>query len=136
MPVLLVTADRRRSQRILWSVPLIIESLEPTVYFDGRCITVDVSLHGCQFYLPRPLKNGTPVRLVIRNAGQPAGVGGGVAGVREQKGWVLAGFDRARGRWRVCVEFAQPGNVWGIQSPPADWLAAPSVVPSVETALH
>ena len=56
-------AERRRSQRIPWSVVIDIVSLNPLLKFHDRCATIDVSNHGCQFFSPFPFKRGTWLRL-------------------------------------------------------------------------
>ena len=124
MPVAdFLTTDRRRSQRIPLSVPMMIESLEPTVLFGGRCNSVDVSLHGCQFFLSRPLKNGTQLRLVILDKPHSISLRGQVVSIRQHLFRSSPTGTELTAVWKVGVEFTRPGNFWKVESPPTDWVA-------------
>src|SRR2546430_8334575 len=55
--------DRRRSQRIPFSLPVYMMGLHPSFSFVERCEIVEISSHGCQLLGPRPLPRHTRVRL-------------------------------------------------------------------------
>src|SRR2546427_6649976 len=55
--------DRRRSQRIPFSLPVYMMGLHPSFSFVERCEVVEISSHGCQLLGPRPLPRHTRVRL-------------------------------------------------------------------------
>jgi len=107
-----IGTERRRSQRIALSVPINIASLAPLL-FSGRCNTVEVSFHGCQFFLSRPFKQGTQLRLDILDTQHTATaqVVRSISGMPDMQAKI----------WKICVELDDPGNVWGIASPPLDW---------------
>ena len=110
-----VGTERRRSKRIPLSVSVKIESLDHLVLFYGHCNTADVSLHGCQFFVTRPFKRGTRLLLDIRDAYHTISVHAHV--VRS-----LPAAPGMKGMlWRVGVEITNPGNYWGVESPPPDW---------------
>ena len=108
-----IGTERRRSQRILLAVPINIESLDPLLLFSGRCNTADVSFHGCQFFLSRPLKRGVRLRLDIPHTQATA-----TAHVVRS---MPAAADMKVMLWKIGVECAHPGNFWGVESPP-DWV--------------
>ena len=108
-----IGTERRRSQRMLLSVPIIIESLDRLVFFSGRCNTTDVSLHGCQFFISRPFRRGVELRLDIPQTQSTA-----TAHVVRS---MPASPDMKVMLWKVGVEFTHPGNYWGVDPPP-DWV--------------
>src|SRR2546421_10600355 len=55
--------ERRRSQRIPFSLPVYMMGLHPSFSFVERCEIVEISSHGCQLLAPRPLPRLTRVRL-------------------------------------------------------------------------
>src|SRR2546422_8558761 len=55
--------ERRRSQRIPFSLPVYMMGLHPSFSFVERCEIVEISSHGCQLLGPRPLPRHTRVRL-------------------------------------------------------------------------
>ncbi|TAL12206.1 MAG: PilZ domain-containing protein [Nitrospirae bacterium] len=105
--------ERRRSHRVLLAAPIIIESLDSLVFFSGRCNTVDVSFHGCQFFISRPFRRGVQLRLDIPHTQHTA-----IAHVVRS---MPAAPDMKVMLWKVGVELAHPGNFWGVESPP-DWV--------------
>src|SRR2546422_8786872 len=55
--------ERRRSQRIPYSLPVYMMGLQPSLSFIERCELVEISSHGCQLLVPRPLPRLTRIRL-------------------------------------------------------------------------
>src|SRR5207245_11103782 len=55
--------ERRRSQRIPFSLPVYMMGLQPSLSFIERCELVEISSHGCQLLAPRPLPRLTRIRL-------------------------------------------------------------------------
>ena len=109
-----IGTERRRSQRIPLSIPITIASLEPSLLFSGLCNTLDVSFHGCQFFLSRPFKHGT--RLLLESSDTQHTISAHV--VRSMP----ATPDMNVMLWKISVELTHPGNFWGVQSPPPDWI--------------
>ena len=101
----------RRSTRVRWEIPIRLTSLDPANPFTENGQTLVVNPQGCGLKLPRPVEVGTAVQV----DGLP-GVGSVTARVAncislgpETKFWLLG------------LVLDAPGNVWGVQSPPADW---------------
>ena len=104
--------ERRRSQRIPFSLVVYVMSLQPPLSFIERCELVEVSSHGCQLLAPRPLPRLTRIRLdrLTRVAITVAQV---MRSTPVESTTVKM--------WRVGLELETPGNIWGIAQPPRDW---------------
>jgi len=105
-------AERRRSQRIPFSLVVYVMSLQPSLSFIERCELVEVSSHGCQILAPRPLPRLTRIRL-----DRLTRVAITVAQVMRS----TPVESTAVKTWRVGLELDTPGNIWGISQPPPDW---------------
>ena len=105
--------ERRRSQRIPFSLVVYVMSLQPSLSFIERCELVEVSRHGCQILAPRPLPRLTRIRL-----DRLTRVAITVAQVMRS----TPVESTAVKTWRVGLELDTPGNIWGIAQPPRDWV--------------
>ncbi len=111
----------RRSTRIEKSVPLIVLGQnrmgEP---FVERTVAVSLNMHGCRYPSRHDYGVGTWVTLqmvgLISFEEKPATVRAMVRSVQPP--------GSSRELQQVGVELETPANVWGIVSPPADWLNA------------
>ena len=105
------TADQstRRSTRVRLELKVLLTALNSAT--QEHCQTVVVNPQGCGLRTGSPLEPGSPVCIselpgdrsmtgVVANC-VPLGAGGAF--------------------WLVGVAFDEPADVWGIQSPPADW---------------
>jgi len=105
--------DRRRSQRILHSVPLFVRCLDPPFEFVGHLNAVEVSSYGCVIHAPRPFPHGTRLRLDIPD------------GHRTTTARVIHSDPLGTGmhlsKWTVALELEQPGNVWMVNPPASGW---------------
>src|SRR6058998_1280903 len=108
--------ERRRSQRIPFSLAVYVMSLHPSFSFVKRCELVEVSSHGCQLLAPRPLPRLTRIRL-----DRLTRVAITVAQVMRS----TPVESTAVKMWRVGLELEAPGNIWGIAQPPRDWVTTP-----------
>jgi len=108
--------ERRRSQRIPFSLPVYMMGLHPSFSFVERCEIVEISSYGCQLLAPRPLPRLTRVRLNRRTR---------VAITVAQVMRSTPVESMAVKMWRVGLELETPGNVWGITQPPPDWVTTP-----------
>lgn len=106
-----VNSDRRRSQRISLSVPLLVVSLDPQLDFSAHLNTREVSGHGCLLSSRRPFRSGTRLRLHLLNDNRTI-----TAHVIHS---VLA--ETFMSLWNVALELNKSGNFWGVPSPPYDW---------------
>ena len=103
----------RRSTRIPCHLPATLvpatvrESSEP-------CVIVLVNLHGCAARFGRPIQVGTPVEL----GGLPAGNNVTARVVN------CISMGQYENFWLLGLALEQPANVWGVENPPADWIAS------------
>jgi hypothetical protein len=102
----------RRSTRLPLEVPVQITSLSPNVSFSERCSTTLVNAHGCGVISPRAMELNLPVRLEIISAKRHT-----TALVSEV---VPLGGDPET--WLIGLELHNPGNFWGIEYAPSDWV--------------
>ncbi len=114
-----VAPEARRSTRIDKSIPLIVLGQnrmgEP---FMERTTSVSLSMHGCRYSSRHDCGIGSWVTLQVVALNDP-----------EQKPAEVRAMIRSihapsslRELHQVGVEFETPANVWGIATPPADWL--------------
>ncbi len=106
------TAERRRSQRISLSVPIVVRSLDFPPTFRGNLHTVEVSGHGCVLHALQPFKRNSRLRLDILHHNRTTTarvVHSEPSGPRVTK-------------WKVALELDKPGNFWSLSAPPPDWL--------------
>jgi curved DNA-binding protein CbpA len=118
-PPLSTSEVKRRTTRILCSIPLIVS------WVDGRkgsiveeTATVSVNCHGFQYFSrQRPQKN-TPVTFQITENKEDKSTDqlrreGRVAWVRKSR--------RLAGLYLVGIELSEPSNIWSIEETPEDW---------------
>ena len=136
-----VKEESRRSTRIERSVPLIVfgqNSLgEP---FVERTVSTSVNLHGCRYPSRHEYGVGTWVTLQVVGLNVEPAPPAIRARVRS-----IHASQSTRELRQVGVELETPANVWGIVTPPRDWLAvgemtssmpqfSPVAEPELETA--
>jgi len=114
------SSAQRRSTRIRWEIPIRITSLDPSQPFMESCQTLVVNPQGCGIRLTRSISIGAPVQL----DGLP-GVGSVMAKVAN---CISLGAESKL--WLVGLALDEPGNVWGVQSPPEDWDTSPARIPA------
>ena len=115
-----VGEDARRSTRIERSVPLIVFGQnrlgEP---FVERTVSTSLNLHGCRYPSRHDYGVGSWVTLQVVGLSvepKPPAVRARVRSVHSSQS--------SRELQQVGVELENPGNVWGIVSPPQDWMTA------------
>ncbi|MGO8796556.1 MAG: hypothetical protein ACLQLC_17175 [Candidatus Sulfotelmatobacter sp.] len=101
----------RRGTRLRVEIPVTMTSLDRRHYFSADCVAVVVSSQGGGIRADRPLPIETPVLLGDLPSG--ASVSARVVSC------VPLGNDGAN--FIIGVSLYNPGNVWGIANPPADW---------------
>jgi hypothetical protein len=137
-----VGEDARRSTRIERSVPLIVFGQnrvgEP---FVERTVSTSLNLHGCRYPSRHDYGVGSWVTLQVVGLNvepKPPAVRARVRSVHTSQS--------SRELQQVGVELENPGNVWGIVTPPQDWTTAggantamaqfaAAVAPALETPL-
>jgi len=98
----------RRGTRISFEIPITLSSLDPAHPFSEPSQTVLVNPQGCAARFGRPLEIGAALQL----EGLPTRttvIARVVNCIPIEKFWLLG------------LALDEPGNVWGIQSPPDDW---------------
>jgi hypothetical protein len=108
--------NARRGTRINCRIPLTITSLNPTDHFSEPGVTLLINPQGCAARFGRPLDVGTAVRL----EGLPV-----TKSVTAQVVNCIRLGDYEK-FWILGLMLDEPGNVWGIESPPEDWYTGTS----------
>jgi hypothetical protein len=104
-------SNLRRGTRINRKIPVILTSLDPANPFSEEGDTLLVNPQGCAARFGRPLEIGIAIRLdglPVRH-GVLARVVNCIKPEKYAKFWILG------------LTLDEPGNVWGVESPPADW---------------
>ena len=101
----------RRGTRIPCKIPISLAGLDPGQSFSGPCLIILVNPQGCAARFGRPFAIGATVRL----EGLPA--------TNEVTARVVNCISMAQYEklWLLGLALDEPGNVWGVQSPPKDW---------------
>ena len=112
--------DARRSTRLERSVPLIVFGQnrlgEP---FVERTVSTSLNLHGCRYPSRHDYGVGSWVTLQVVGLNvepKPPAVRARVRSVHNSQS--------TRELQQVGVELEAPGNIWGVVTPPADWMTA------------
>ncbi|MGA7625552.1 MAG: hypothetical protein WCA91_18425 [Candidatus Acidiferrales bacterium] len=120
------STERRRSERILESVPLIVRGTDLLGQpFEERTTTLMVNLHGCRYASKHHLPRNTSVTLELPQSTVESQLGMDSAsesrpGFRARVAWVQRPHS-IREFFQVAVELETPANIWGLQGRPADW---------------
>jgi hypothetical protein len=101
----------RRSTRLRVQIPLVVTSMDRRHPFSASCIALVVSPQGCGFRATQALPLETPLLLTDLP-------GGGSASARVANCLPLGKDGRF---FLIGVALYNPGNVWGVADPPADW---------------
>jgi hypothetical protein len=117
---ILTPKPTRRSTRVRVQIPVTVTSMDRKHPLAAQCMALVVSPQGCGFRAPQALPVGTPVLL----SALPAG---GSASARVANCLPL-GTDGKQ--FLIGVSLYNPGNVWGIADPPADWNCASTPTPA------
>lgn len=102
-------AGGRRGTRSPCEIPIALVSADPAKPLSGTGLVILVNPQGCAIRFGQPLTVGTTVRLERLPRGGSARVVNCISMGRYEKLWLLG------------LALEEPGNVWGIQSPPEDW---------------
>jgi hypothetical protein len=101
----------RRGTRIPCDIPATLVSSCPTQSFCEPCEIILVNPQGCAARFPRPLEIGTEVLL--------QGLQNGLHLTAKVVNCIE--IKNHENFWLLGLALDEPGNVWGIQSPPDDW---------------
>lgn len=122
---ILTPKTTRRSTRLRVEIPITVTSMDRRHPFAAECVALVVGPQGCGFRAAQALPLETPVLL-------SALPGGGSASGRVANCLPLGNDGKS---FLIGVSLYNPGNVWGIADPPADWNcpSTPSSAPPSET---
>ena len=98
----------RRGTRVSLEIPITLSSLDPAHPFSEPCQTHLVNPQGCAARFGRPLEIGAVVQL----EGLPTRT---MVTARVVNCIPIEKF------WLLGLALDEPGNIWGIHSPPEDW---------------
>ncbi|HTZ74287.1 MAG TPA: hypothetical protein VMB47_10235 [Candidatus Aquilonibacter sp.] len=116
------TAEKRRGSRLNVEIPITVMGIdtlgEP---FKESAVTASVSCYGCKYKTRRYAPKDSIVTLEIPQPNAPREPH--IAHARVV--WIQRPRHH-RETFQIGLELDVPGNVWGIDSPPADWFPPPS----------
>jgi len=115
--------QRRRSERISKSLPLIVRGIDLLGQpFEERTSTVTLNLHGCRYVSKHHLPKNTWVTLEVPQEPRRRHV-------RARVAWIQRPHS-VREFFQIAVELETPANIWNITPPPLSWESP--VEPAVE----
>ncbi len=120
------STERRRSERVLESLPLTVRGIDLLGQpFEERATTLAFNLHGCRYTSKHHLPRNTWVTLDLAHPAsgphaQPNAKADQRANLRARVAWVQRPHS-IRDFFQIAVELESPGNVWGLDNPPVDW---------------
>lgn len=113
--------QKRRSTRIAQAIPVTVVGVDALGQaFKERTSTVSVNCHGCKYQSRHYVPKNSQITIEIPRAesdAPPRVVEATVAWVQRPR--------TVRELFQIGVQFAVPGNAWGIAFPPADWFPLP-----------
>ncbi len=103
--------EARRGTRINCQIRITLTSLDAVHPFSEPCVAILVNPQGCAARCARPLEVGVAVQLerLPAKATATARVVNCISLGEYEKVWILG------------LALDEPGNVWGIETPPEDW---------------
>ncbi len=114
-------AEKRRSARLLHSVPIIVTGTDALGQsFREATATVMVSCTGCKYKSTHYVPKSSELTVEINQATYPKSR----RILKARVVWVQRPSNY-RDHFHIAVEFEVPGNVWGITSPPENWFPHP-----------
>ena len=103
--------DFRRGTRISRRISVVLVSIDDGPHFSDAGITLLINPQGCALRAGQPIEIGRAVRLegLPINYLVTARVANCISFGKHVKFWVIG------------LALDEPGNVWGVEDPPADW---------------
>ncbi len=111
-------ASTRRSTRVEEAIPITVVGVDSArgPYREQVC-TSALSFHGCKYESKFDVLNNSIVILELggENADSPPVTARGRVKWAKRPGF-------AGGTYQTAIELEEPGNIWGLNAPPIDWL--------------
>jgi hypothetical protein len=112
-------AQKRRSSRIEKAIPLAVQGVDASqAPFREEVTTLAISCHGCSCQLKHEVLPGA---MLVLDMGQRTNGHSGFP-TRARVKWIEKLHTYSDPAYGIAVEFESAGNVWGLASPPEDWL--------------
>jgi hypothetical protein len=106
----------RRSTRLLEAIPMRVEGVDSyRGPYSEEVSTVSVSAHGCKYHSKHQVLSNALVILEMK----PDQPNTKPVSARGRVKWVTG---LQGGLFETAIELENPGNVWGVATPPKDWL--------------
>jgi hypothetical protein len=111
------STQRRRSERVSESVPLIVRGIDLLGQpFEERTSTLAINFHGCRYSSKHHLPRNSWVTLEVPRSGE-------MRNVRARVAWIQRPHS-VREFFQIGVELESPANIWGLESTPENWRGA------------
>jgi hypothetical protein len=105
-----LTAERRRTQRVLIAMPVLVRGGTAPKTFEEETTTISVNANGCLLRLAQQVVRGQQIAVVNPKTAE------------ELPSTVTFIGSKESGKAEVGVEFAEPSPLfWRIAFPPPDW---------------
>jgi len=106
----------RRSTRLNESIPIRVEGVDSyRGPYSEEVATVSISAHGCKYRSKNQVLTNALVILELKNDKPDAKP----VAARGRVKWITGPHS---GLFETAIELEDPGNIWGIPTPPKDWL--------------
>lgn len=116
--------QRRRSERVSESLPVVIRGIDLLGQpFEERTSTLNFNLHGCRYASKHHLPKNTWVTLELPRDPRRRSV-------RARVAWIQRPHS-VREFFQIAVELESPGNIWGFEPAPGDWVE-PAAAPETD----
>jgi hypothetical protein len=110
------STQRRRSERVAQSLPVIIRGLDLMGQpFEERTATFNFNLHGCRYASKHHLPKNTWITLRVAHGSE-------FRNIRARVAWIQRP-QSVREFFQVAVELETPLNIWAFEPAPPDWAA-------------
>ena len=108
----------RRSTRVNRAIPVVIAGVDSfRGPYQEEVSTIAVSCHGCRYESKYEVLPEASVLLQLN----PKAPGAKPVSTRGRVKWTKRPPETG-GLFQTAIELEQPGNIWGIDAPPADWI--------------
>jgi hypothetical protein len=106
--------ERRRSERVSDSLPLIVRGIDLLGQpFEERTTTLAFNLHGCRYASKHHLPKNTWVTLELPQSPERRNV-------RARVSWIQRPHS-VREFFQIAAELERPANLWGLETSPHSW---------------
>ena len=119
-------AHARRGTRVPVHISLSVTSLNAAEWFCEPVLIILANQHGCAARIRRQVSLGTRVILDGLPSSRKMAAGRVVTCI------CLGEYENF---WLVGIELDEPGNVWGIDTPPDDWVPCEQAMSLVDRVL-